>query len=482
VKRREALRQIGWGLSGSAVMPSLLAACGPKDPGPEIVYSGKVAIVGAGASGLYVADILHSKGVKVELFEALEQIGGRVRSLRNQPVEKYPYAPAMSSDFPIELGAQTIIGSDSVFGKIFTDYRLPTVEFPTSGNVYVMDNIPKTSIQWGNDADFLAAKNFRLNVRNQAGSAQTVQQAASATVNQRALAIVNSEIGNFYGSSNEVMGVGAIGEQEALAPTDGKIIGLTANPFQDILISRFNTVQQFVHLNTPIAAIDYGASPIVLTAKDGTVYNADKVIVTVPLGILKSGSMSFTPGLPGDFTSALQKFAMGASLRLVIEFKKNFWGEDVSYIRGSSNVPEYFSAGAGRGKTNATFSITVNGAKAVQYGALNDEALLDTVLADIDAIYGGQGTQFIRQDVNTLKSLYIKQDWTKQPYILGGYAYPLAGAKNANRASLGQAISGKLFFAGEATDTTGQAGMLNGALASAERAAIDVINAIKAEG
>ena len=227
VKRREALQQIGWGLSGSVLMPSLLAACAPKDLGPEIVYAGKVAVVGAGAAGLYVADILNSKGIKVELFEALGQIGGRVRSLRNQPVEKYPYAPMMSSDFPIELGAQTIMGSDSIFGKIFADYRLPTSEFPTAGNVYVMDNIPKTSTQWGNDVDFLAAKNFRLNVRNQAGNSQTVAQAASANVGQRSIGIVNSEIGNFYGGSNEVMGIGAIGEQEALAPTDGHLRSAT---------------------------------------------------------------------------------------------------------------------------------------------------------------------------------------------------------------------------------------------------------------
>jgi monoamine oxidase len=469
-------------------MPSLLTACGPTDPGPEIVYSGKVAIVGAGAAGLYVADILKSKGVQVELFEALEQIGGRVRSLRNQSTQKYQYASLMSSEFPIELGAQTVIGSDSIFGRIFNDYRLPIVEFPVSDSVYAMNNVPKTSTDWGGDADFLAAKNFRLNVRNYGGSTQTVAQAASGNVSQRAIGIVNSEIGNFYGSSNDVMGIGAIGEQEKLAPTDGKIIGLTANPFQDILISRFNAVQQLVHLNTPIASIDYGQTPIVLTAKDGTTYTADKVIVTVPLGILKSGSISFSPGLPGSLTSALQKFSMGPSLRLVLEFKKNFWGESVTYIRGSSNVPEYFSAGRGRGKFNATFSITVNGAKAVQYGALTDEALVDTVLTDIDAMYGGQGTQFIRQveiddgGVQRLQRPYIKQDWTKEPYILGGYAYPLAGAKNADRASLGQAISGKLFFAGEATDISGQAGMLNGALASAERAAIDVINAIKEEG
>ena len=61
-------------------MPSLIQGCGPKDPGPELNYSGTVAIIGAGAAGLYVADILHSKGVKVQIFEARDQIGDRIKS------------------------------------------------------------------------------------------------------------------------------------------------------------------------------------------------------------------------------------------------------------------------------------------------------------------------------------------------------------------------------------------------------------------
>ena len=75
MKRREAIQQLGWGLSGGVFMPSILASCGPKDPGPEIVYSGSVAVIGAGAAGLYVADILNSKGIKVKVFEARDQIG-----------------------------------------------------------------------------------------------------------------------------------------------------------------------------------------------------------------------------------------------------------------------------------------------------------------------------------------------------------------------------------------------------------------------
>lgn len=481
MKRREAIQQLGWGLSGGILMPSLLGACGPKAPGPEIVFSGKVAIIGAGAAGLYVADILNSKGIKVIIFEARDQVGGRVRSLRNQRVEIYPYAPQLGSDFPIELGAQTIIGNDSIFGKIFKDYNLPTTEFPPTGNRFVIDNQAKSESEWtaGNDADFRTAMDFRTGVRNFAGSSQTVQQAVPATIHARAYGMLNGQIGNAYGSSNDMIGIGGVAEQETLRQNDGKIIGLKANPLQDILISRFSAIQSFVQLNTPIASIGYGSDPVIITAKDGTKFEANKVVVTVPVSILKNGGLSFTPALPGNFAGSLTKFGMGASLRLILEFKKNFWGDTAGYILGSSNVPEYFSVGLGRSQFNRTLSITVNGNKANQYAALGDDALISAVLADIDAIYAGQGSQFIRKNLQTLKNIFIRQDWSKEDYILGGYSYPLPGAKNDDRKAIGQPVVDKLFFAGEATDITGQAGMLNGALASAERAALEVIAAIK---
>ncbi len=480
MKRRKALQHLGLGLSGGILLPSLLDSCSKNDPAPEFVYTGTVAVVGAGAAGLYVADILRTKGVKVNLYEARDQIGGRVRSLRNQPIEKYPMAPQLSSDFPIELGAETIIGSDTIFGKIYKDYNLQTTEYLPASSHYILENQAKSESEWGTDPDFVAAKNFRANLKNNSGSSQSVQQAiVSAGINSRAYGMLNGTIGNAYGANNEQIGIGELAEEEKIRVSDGKLLALTSNPMQDAIISRFSNVQLSVKLNTPITAINYASDPIILTAKDGTTYEANKVIVTVPVSMLKNNSISFTPGLPASMTGSLAKLGMGASMRAVLEFKKNFWGETAGFIFGSSNMPEYFSMGLGRSKLNTTLSVTVSGNKAVQYSALGD-GVIDAILADLDLIYAGQGSLLIRQDIATLKNIFVREDWTKIDYILGGYSYPLPGASMADRKAIGQPVNSKLFFAGEATDVSGMAGMVNGALASGERAAQEVIDAIKA--
>lgn len=488
MKRRKAIQQIGMGMAGGLFLPSLLTRCAPNDPGPEINYAGSVAIIGAGAAGLYAADILRSKGIKVTLYEAGTQIGGRVKSLRNQPVTDYPNIPLMSSDFPLELGADTFIGTDSTLGKIVQVYRLSTTEFPSSANHYVLDNIAKSATDWGGDSDFAAAMAFRQNLKSLAGSSQSVQQeVVAAGISTRAHSLLNGVVGNLYGADNDLAGAGALGEAETLRTGDGKVLVLTGNPLQELLISRFNGVLPSVKLGTQITSIQYGADPIILTAQDGSTFEANKVIVTVPVSILKNGGITFSPGLPGTHTGSLAKIGMGASFRAIIEFKRNFWGESVGFIFGSTNVPEFMSMGLNRSVFNATLQVTVNGAKAATYSSLGDGAI-DALLADVDLLYAGQGTQYVRRKVVEdppdsgifleKDPIYIKEDWTTREHIMGGYSYPLPGATNDDRKNIGLPINGKLFFAGEATDITGNSGMVNGALASAERVAEEVVKSI----
>lgn len=52
-----------------------------------------------------------------------------------------------------------------------------------------------------------------------------------------------------------------------------------------------------VVLSKPVKEIDYSDDIVKVIAQDGTEYTADKVIVTVPLGVLKANSIKFVPAL-----------------------------------------------------------------------------------------------------------------------------------------------------------------------------------------
>lgn len=44
-------------------------------------------------------------------------------------------------------------------------------------------------------------------------------------------------------------------------------------------------------LNTPVSKIDYSGDTVKVTTSSGAVFEADKVLVTVPLGVLQAGSI-----------------------------------------------------------------------------------------------------------------------------------------------------------------------------------------------
>ena len=486
MRRRKALKQIGLGLSAGLVMPQFLASCGKDDPGPEVPFDGNVVIIGAGAAGLYAADILNSKGIKVSVLEASNQLGGRVQSFRNsnETTESllFDTKNRTIADFPVELGAELVFGTDSSWGKIISNLNLTTVSLNAEAlNQFVIDKKVMACADLQGDADFVASQNFVSALPNYAGPSVTVKQAAGSTA--RTEAILDSQIGNFYGTSNDKLGITLLSQDLKARTHNGKVFTMKANPMQDVLLSRFNDIQPLVETNKQVTAINYGSDPIVVTLKDGSTVQASKLIVAVPISILKSGGISFSPALPGEMTSALSRMDMDPTLRLILDFKKNFWVENSDFIWGGKTSPQYFNAGVGRSEFYRTMSITINGAKAAALSAKGPDLMIADILAELDAIYAGQGSLYIRRNLDTAdpnfdKIIYILKDWSKDPFTKGGYSYPLASATATDRLALGKSVNSKLFFAGEATDIKGDAGTVSGALSSAERVSEEVVKSI----
>jgi len=485
VKRRTAIKQIGFGFSAGLALP-WLSSCKEDGPGPEIQYDGVVGIIGAGAAGLLAADILISKGVKVKIFEASSRLGGRVCSLRRSdvPTESLIVFPAALpySDFPLELGADRVIGSESRWKEIIDLMKVPLVDFRSaSADAFFIDNAVLAEAEALLDNDFVNAKNFREGFASFTGGANTtvLQAAQGAGVAARMNGIINSWLGNTYGSSANRIGANALAEALAQVTHDGKEFTSSTNPLQDVLLSRYVRAVSSVQYNTKVQSVNYGGEKVEITHAGGT-ETVDKVIVTVPVSVLKAGDISFTPALPSSKTGAMSRIGMDASMRVILEFKRNFYGEEVAALFGGAESPDYLNNAIGRSELNRTLSITINGEKAEQFSALTGDQVVLQLLSEMDAVFDGKATENIRRDTSDNSLVYTIKDWTKDPLIKGGVSYPLPGGTNADRTDLGAPVGDKLFFAGEATDDTGEFGTVSGALKSGERAAMEVVEAILA--
>lgn len=66
-----------------------------------------------------------------------------------------------------------------------------------------------------------------------------------------------------------------------------------------------------LRLSTPVQAVEYTEEGVRVTTDAGDVLSGDAVIVTVPLGCLKEGSIRFSPPLPGWKLQAISNVGFG---------------------------------------------------------------------------------------------------------------------------------------------------------------------------
>lgn len=498
MKRRELLKSLGYGVTAGLVLPAWLSSCSEDEKGPEVKYDGVVGIIGAGAAGLAVADYLISKGVRVKIFEASSEIGGRVMNLKPSS----PLYNVLAADFPVELGADRIFGSNSEFGKTIQQERIARNFFreaPTNAiDYYIINNEYVSQSDAEARADFQSLKAFRETGLASYTGGGSVQTAAGASADMQG--ILNAWLGNEYGSSADRIGANAMGEALTMiaAEHDTREFTLRGNPMVNVLTARYESAVKRVTLNSAVQNVSYSGDEVTLAIKDGAPVIVNKVVVTSPIAILKDSSkLSFSPGLPASKNDALSRIGMDASIRIIIEFRLNtFFETDVdlninpAVIYGGQVCPSYFLSGVGRSKLNLTVSLTINGPAAEDLRAnyLTDKAKIEHILDEMDVVFDNQAAVNIRkyfpEDLPPgaeFDAIYLIKDWTDQEYIGGGISYPKVGGTNADRETLAEPISDKIFFAGEATDTTGEFGTVSGAIKSGERAAEQVIAAILAE-
>lgn len=457
MKRREVLQKLAYTVPAGITMPSLLTACQENKIIPTPVYDGNVVIIGAGAAGMYAAQLLMKKKIDVSILEASPLFGGRLR------VQQF-------FDFPLEMGADHIIGDDNIWHSMVKDSGFTLDELAVNP-LYSVDGIAQTTEQLSDDEDFLAAMSFIDKIPIYNGPDLTVENAvASAGISQRVRPIVNAITANSRGTSFDSISVRGISEGMNLWE-GGEDVSLVRNQsLVNILFNAFSEVVPKIHINTQITNIDYSDLKVIrLTDQNGSVTECTRVIITCPLNVLKSGDISFTPNLPVSTTGAMNRIGMSKGIKVALHFYVNFWGKEFSTIYSEGVAPEYYAAGFTRDESNKVLMATINGSNADLLAGKSDEEITQILLTDLDSIFAGQASQQFAES-------FVK-NWGEDSFFQGVASYPLVSGSGAAR-QFALPINNRLFFAGEATAFNGNNGTVQGALESSERVVDEVLRTI----
>jgi len=465
LKRREILQKLALTVPAGMAFPSLLNSCAPKDPPLKPVYDGNVIIIGAGVAGLQAAQLIKNQNVSVQILEATDLFGGRVKVNHD------------FFDFPLEQGADYVYGNSNPWHDVIIERGITLEEIPKHAS-FVMDGIPdfEEDLVGRGDTDFINAQNFIGNLKNYGGPDLTLQNAVvSAQIAPRAHHVVEGQVATPNGATYNNMSVKGISDNlKKWDGGEGRFFSSNQSLIQ-ILSGVYTDVLSLIKFNTPISSIDYSdPSNIILTDKNGETHTCTRVIITVPLAVLKSGSIAFTPSLPILNTSAWNRIGMSGGIKVTLSFFSNFWNKSSTSIYTEGYAREYYAPGIVRTNSNRVLTALIVGDQAEVLAGKSDDEIFQLLLADLDAIYPVQGGK-ASKEFNAAESYLF--DWGKQEYIQGAQSYPLVSGTGAP-AQMATPVQDRIFWAGEATALNGNSATVQGAMESANRATLELFDVI----
>jgi polyamine oxidase len=215
-----------------------------------------------------------------------------------------------------------------------------------------------------------------------------------------------------------------------------------------------------VRLGAPVSRIEHGGPEVVVHA-DGGSFEGDRVIVTVPLGVLQDGSVAFDPPLGGGHALAVERLAMGTLEKVAMRFPKRFWPESVwqiTHVADDRAFPAWFDFSRHVG--SPTLVGFYNPSVAPGLAELPAQQRVGPALEILRKMFGS-----VPDPDETLVT-----DWTGDPWALGSYSYVPVGASVDDMRRLAEPVSGRLLLAGEATGVESY-GTVHAAFRSGLRAA-----------
>jgi monoamine oxidase len=443
--RRYFLKQSTFLTLGGLLIPtSLFSSCRKESLFEDVNFDGTVLIIGAGASGLYAGYVLKSKGIKFKILEASNQIGGRMGKLEG------------FADYTIDTGAQWLHGKNNLVGDLIKAKKIKTTldnsDLSYWFNNAIVDTLPKDPFIFeGNNLPDISFKEY---AHQQGLDAEYDNIVEAIAGDQGASANLLSVYWNNKDEENWVSG-----------DSDFKF----ENSFFEVIEEHIaQPILDSITLNTAVQSIDYSSNQIIVKDANNNIHMADKVIITVPISILKLNEISFIPALPSEKTNAFMKFGMGAGMKVFLKFTTKFY-EDVLY--GGTICGAYADDTLGKSTEDNVILAFVMGDQASNLHSLgSDLAITNALLQELDSVYNGQATAaFLSSQVF---------DYTNKPFIKGAYGYSTIGMGNA-REIAAKPIDKKLYFAGEAMNINGHHQTVHGAVESGYSAVINFLNDLK---
>ncbi|WP_017586926.1 flavin monoamine oxidase family protein [Nocardiopsis ganjiahuensis] len=425
---------------------------------------GHTIVVGAGMAGLAAADRLADQGERVTVVEARDRVGGRIHSVRTW------------DGTTLDVGASWMRGEENnPLSRLVEEAGARTTVFNRStetaydpkGRRLLFDRHSRNM----EDVNLLHEHMYWSTVR--ASPEESMEEGinhALYDVNlvrsraRDAAEIVHRIAEADHGADAEEIAFTAVGSRHEFSGDD-VVFPDGMGQLTDHLARGLDV--RLEHVVLEVAHDDHGARVRVDTPDGEKTLTADRVLVTLPLGVLQSGRVGFVPDLPADKQAALERLGNGRLEKLFLRFDDVFWGDAEVLVHLGTEEGTWFHWYAGQNALGEPVLVSRNGGNAARFLAGMDEgAVVEHAMASLRGMF--------KKAPDPID--HYLTHWMDDPFARGGFSFTAVGSGDGDHTALGEPIGERVFFAGEATEVEHSA-TVHGALLSGRREAERILAA-----
>jgi monoamine oxidase len=418
-------------------------------------------VVGAGAAGLMTARELARAGKRVTILEARDRCGGRI----------YPLSPE-EFGYPAEGGPEFVHGIATVTRRVMREAGLSL--------------LPRGGKRWSTRTGTLS-----LDEPSFPGWERFYEELAAVTVDlpiaefldahfadpqyERLRRSVTRTVEGYDAADPQRISTLALRE-EWMARDDGehgRIVG-GHGALIAYLESECRGHGADIHFGAAVSAIDAVRGGVAARCADDRVFEADAVILTVPLPLL--ADIALPVAARQRAAAAVADIGYGNVVKFLLRFASRWWTDggahdlrDLSFLLSDAPVPTWWTQYPAE---HPVLTGWFAGPKTGRVASLAESELIDMGLASLAVIFD--------LPVDRLRSELVASraiNWGNDPFARGAYSYATPETRAA-LAMLSKPASDNIFFSGEAFYAGPDMGTVEAALASGLETAQTILAAM----
>jgi monoamine oxidase len=450
MNRRKFLQTGGALATAGITFPTILFAQKPK----------RVLILGAGLSGLTAAYKLQQSGIAVTILEAQNRIGGRI----------FTHTMDEESQLTIELGAEWVGESHTKLKGYCKDFglKLNNHQFDTA---LILNQQYSPINQWGLDKEWDVKyqqilkdfKNYGTQRQKDLDKVDWWRFLRKTGINDRDLEILELAHSTDFGESIRfISAYSALAEYAYSSPKNEMDYKTEGGNSQIIKAFIERIGAERIKTGHWVSAVSQDTKGVKVQCKNGTTWEADAVICTLPVNALLQ--VDFSPKLPPTKVQALDALMYARIIKTAILFKERFWGNDSLDILTDGVGQYYFHTTKNQTSTKGCLTSYAIGDKAYVISKMDNEHKINVLCETLEPAFG---------KVGHLAEKVVSYYWGEDKFTKGAYAVYTLNQSFDTKQAIAQSFK-RVFFAGE--HLADWQGFMEGAVETGESATEAVLN------